>query len=54
MSTQENTAQKTEAEQKKNPPEPVIHRVCVTCNNMFRVTPDHYDAKMCPNCHKEG
>jgi len=31
---------------------PVLHRVCIQCNNMFRVTPDHYDAKQCPNCHK--
>ena len=32
----------------------VIHRVCVTCNNMFRVTPENYQAKLCPNCHKGG
>jgi len=31
---------------------PVIHRVCIQCNNMFRVTPDKFDAKQCPNCHK--
>jgi hypothetical protein len=30
----------------------VIHRVCIQCNNMFRVTPDRFDAKQCPNCHK--
>jgi hypothetical protein len=35
-------------------PAPVIHRVCVTCNNMFRVSPENYDAKQCPNCHKAG
>lgn len=29
-----------------------IHRVCVQCNNMFRVTPENFDAKQCPNCHK--
>jgi hypothetical protein len=40
------------------PPQPgavvssVIHRVCIQCNNMFRVTPDRFDAKQCPNCHK--
>jgi len=33
-------------------PKPVLHRVCIQCNNMFRVTPDQYDAKQCPNCHK--
>ena len=32
--------------------QPVIHRVCITCNNMFRVTADNYEAKHCPNCHK--
>ena len=30
----------------------VLHRVCIQCNNMFRVTPENYDAKQCPNCHK--
>jgi hypothetical protein len=30
----------------------LIHRVCTQCNNMFSVTPDHYDAKQCPVCHK--
>lgn len=30
----------------------IIHRVCIQCNNMFRVTPDKFDAKQCPNCHK--
>jgi|GEM_PF-2205487 hypothetical protein len=31
---------------------PVLHRVCIQCNNMFRVTPDKFDARQCPNCHK--
>jgi len=31
---------------------PVIHRVCIQCNNMFCVTPDRFDAKQCPICHK--
>ena len=30
----------------------VLHRVCIQCNNMFRVTPDRFDAKQCPACHK--
>ena len=51
MSSTENTAQKTE---RQTQPGPVIHRVCITCNNMFRVTPDNYEAKQCPNCHKTG
>ena len=33
-------------------PKPVIHRVCIQCNNMFVVPADKYDAKQCPNCHK--
>ncbi len=45
--------QKTE-NQPDAKPKPVIHRVCVTCNNMFRVTPDRYEAKQCPNCRKAG
>ena len=43
--------QKTETRQESQP-KPVIHRVCITCNNMFRVTPENYEAKQCPNCHK--
>jgi membrane protease subunit (stomatin/prohibitin family) len=31
---------------------PKIHRVCISCNNMFEVTIDNYEAKHCPNCHK--
>jgi hypothetical protein len=31
---------------------PVIHRVCVQCNNVFRVPADKFDAKQCPKCHK--
>jgi len=30
----------------------VLHRVCIQCNNMFQVTPDKFDAKQCPACHK--
>jgi hypothetical protein len=30
----------------------VLHRVCIQCNNMFRVTPENFEAKQCPNCHK--
>jgi len=30
----------------------VLHRVCIQCNNMFRVSPDKFDAKQCPACHK--
>ena len=43
--------QKTETT-KDATPKPVIHRVCIQCNNMFQVTPDRIDAKQCPNCHK--
>lgn len=48
MSKEQKTETKREAKQ-----QPVLHRVCVTCNNMFRVTPENYEAKQCPNCHKE-
>ena len=34
------------------PPKPVIHRVCIQCNNMFTVTVDRIEAKQCPGCHK--
>jgi hypothetical protein len=50
------TSEVTRLEEKKSPAappsSPVIHRVCIQCNNMFRVTPDKFDAKQCPNCHK--
>ena len=46
----------TPQEEKKTPAAPpesrVLHRVCIQCNNMFRVPPDKFDAKQCPNCHK--
>jgi hypothetical protein len=35
-----------------DPSQPLLHRVCIQCNNMFCVTPDRFDAKQCPNCHK--
>lgn len=34
------------------PGQPALHRVCTQCNNMFRVAPENYDAKQCPNCRK--
>ncbi len=34
------------------PPKKKIHRVCITCNYMFEVTPDNFAAKHCPKCHK--
>lgn len=44
---------KTEPHAEKPPAgAPVIHRVCIQCNNMFTVTMDRYEAKQCPNCHK--
>ena len=51
MSTEPASQTKTEPKH-GDKPEPVLHRVCVTCNNMFRVTPDNYEAKQCPTCHK--
>jgi hypothetical protein len=29
-----------------------IHRVCITCNNMFETDVDHIDAKYCPACRR--
>jgi hypothetical protein len=29
-----------------------IHRVCVTCNNMFETDTAHIDAKYCPTCRR--
>jgi len=45
--------QKTETTQQSSS-QPVLHRVCITCNNMFRVPADNYEAKQCSNCHKAG
>jgi hypothetical protein len=39
-------------QQQPKPPQAYIHRVCIQCNNVFRVTADKFDAKQCPNCHK--
>ena len=51
MATQEHPEPAAENKPAKQP-QPVLHRVCIQCNNMFQVTPEHYDAKQCPNCHK--
>lgn len=48
--TQEPAKTETKAGDAKKPP--VLHRVCIQCNNMFRVTPENFEAKHCPNCHK--
>ncbi len=53
MSTEPTRSEKSETPQ-GTAPKPVLHRVCVTCNNMFRVAPENYEAKQCPNCHKGG
>ena len=45
-------AVKTETPKKDEKPKPLIHRVCIQCNNMFTVSLDNYEAKQCPNCHK--
>jgi hypothetical protein len=29
-----------------------LHRVCIQCNQVFPVTPENFDAKQCPSCHK--
>ncbi len=45
--TKVSTENKTDAN-----PKPKIHRVCISCNNMFEVSIDDYEAKHCPNCRK--
>jgi hypothetical protein len=50
-------AQKTESKPASHPQlaalsKAVIHRVCITCNGMFKVTADNFTAKHCPACHK--
>jgi hypothetical protein len=49
-------AQQSEAKPEEKPAgppqQPMVHRVCIACNNMFLVPFDHYDAKHCPVCHK--
>lgn len=32
---------------------PRIHRVCVTCNNMFEVDPAHFESKHCHVCRRQ-
>jgi len=41
-----------DSSQSPKPAEGYIHRVCIQCNNVFRVPADKFDAKQCPNCHK--
>jgi hypothetical protein len=51
----ENTVEKkTETEHHQDAPAgvPLIHRVCIQCNNMFTVAATNFDAKQCPACHK--
>ncbi len=31
---------------------PMIHRVCIQCNNMFSVPAGDFNTKQCPACHK--
>jgi hypothetical protein len=40
------------SQQPPKSPESYIHRVCIQCNNVFRVPADKFDVKQCPNCHK--
>ena len=54
-------AQKTEAKPEHKaahtyPPldetKPIVHRVCIQCNSMFRVNAHNLTTKQCPNCFK--
>jgi hypothetical protein len=46
------TSEKQRPDQPPRDSKRVLHRVCIQCNNMFRVTPENFEAKQCPNCHK--
>ena len=52
MSEAHTTESKIETAKPGAPPPKKIHRVCITCNYMFEVTPDNFAAKHCPKCHK--
>ena len=54
MSEPQKTENKPESPHKPPTQGRVIHRVCITCNGMFRVTPENYEAKQCATCHKGG
>lgn len=46
----EPTPPKQSPPKQDTPPRPVIHRVCMTCNNMFATT--DYEVRHCPKCKK--
>jgi hypothetical protein len=52
MTEAEHTSDQPRPGEPARPPKHPLHRVCIQCNNMFVVTPEHFDAKQCPNCHK--
>jgi hypothetical protein len=52
MSTEPAKTEHATTHKPVDPKGPVLHRVCIQCNNMFRVAPENFDAKQCPNCHK--
>lgn len=52
MSTSETPSVPVESKAETTVPPKVLHRVCIQCNNVFRVPPEKFDAKQCPNCHK--
>ena len=52
MEASESTRPEEKMSAAATPASRVLHRVCIQCNNMFRMTPDKFDARRCPNCHK--
>ncbi|MBI3664109.1 MAG: hypothetical protein HY234_13805 [Acidobacteria bacterium] len=52
MSNAHHSETKTEAAKPGAPLPRKIHRVCISCNYMFEVTPENFAAKHCPKCHK--
>lgn len=45
-------SQKEESSKQPKATQAFLHRVCVQCNNVFRVPAEKFDTKQCPKCHK--
>jgi len=52
MTEAQNTSEQNQPGEPPRVPKRQLHRVCIQCNNMFRVPAENFDAKQCPNCHK--
>ncbi len=52
MTEAQNASEQPQPGEAPRAPKRPLHRVCIQCNNMFRVAAGNLDAKQCPNCHK--